>query len=210
MLKTILSISGKPGLYKLISQGRNMLIVESLTDKKRFPAYGNEKIISLGDIAMYTDTDDVPLKDVLTAMKEKENGAAVVMDLKKATADELRAYLGEVLPTFDRDRVYLADIKKLISWYNLLVACGITDFEDTAEADIEGFADGGCSDSYRHACRFGRYCGLFFFRNGDYRRATSFRSGSACQVMEQECLSASCAGHDGYPYSPYLGYDTVW
>lgn len=105
MLKTILSISGKPGLYKLISQGRNMLIVESLTDKKRFPAYGNEKIISLGDIAMYTDTDDVPLKDVLTAMKEKENGAAVVMDLKKATADELRAYLGEVLPTFDRDRV---------------------------------------------------------------------------------------------------------
>ena len=135
MLKTILSISGKPGLYKLISQGRNMLIVESLTDKKRFPAYGKEKIISLGDIAMYTDTDDVPLKDVLTAMKEKENGAAVVMDLKKATADELRAYLGEVLPTFDRDRVYLADIKKLISWYNLLVACGITDFEDTAEAE---------------------------------------------------------------------------
>ena len=135
MLKTILSISGKPGLYKLISQGRNMLIAESLTDKKRFPAYGNEKIISLGDIAMYTDTDDVPLKDVLTAMKEKENGAAVVMDLKKATADELRAYLGEVLPTFDRDRVYLADIKKLISWYNLLVACGITDFEDTAEAE---------------------------------------------------------------------------
>lgn len=135
MLKTILSISGKPGLYKLISQGRNMLIVESLTDKKRFPAYGNEKIISLGDIAMYTDMDDVPLRDVLTAIKKKENGAAVVMDLKKATADELRSYLGEVLPDFDRDRVYLADIKKLISWYNLLVACGMTDFEDTVEAE---------------------------------------------------------------------------
>lgn len=135
MLKTILSISGKPGLYKLISQGRNMLIVESLTDKKRFPAYGNEKIISLGDIAMYTDTDDVPLKDVLVAMKEKENGAPVVMDLKKATAEELRAYLGEVLPTFDRDRVYLADIKKLISWYNLLVSCGMTDFADTSETE---------------------------------------------------------------------------
>ena len=135
MLKTILSISGKPGLYKLISQGRNMLIVESLTDKKRFPAYGNEKIISLGDIAMYTDTDDVPLKDVLLAMKKKENGAAVVMDLKKATADDLRAYLGEVLPTFDRDRVYVTDIKKLISWYNLLVACGMTDFEEAAEVE---------------------------------------------------------------------------
>ena len=126
MLKTILSISGKPGLYKLISQGRNMLIVESLTDKK---------IISLGDIAMYTDTDDVPLKDVLLAMKKKENGAAVVMDLKKATADDLRAYLGEVLPTFDRDRVYVTDIKKLISWYNLLVACGMTDFEEAAEVE---------------------------------------------------------------------------
>lgn len=135
MLKTILSISGKPGLYKLISQGRNMLIVESLTDKKRFPAYGNEKIISLGDIAMYTDTDDVPLKDVLLTMKKKENGAAVVMDLKKATADDLRAYLGEVLPTFDRDRVYVTDIKKLISWYNLLVACGMTDFEEAAEVE---------------------------------------------------------------------------
>ena len=77
MLKTILSISGKPGLYKLISQGKNMLIVESLVDKKRFPAYGNEKIISLGDIAMYTDADEVPLKDVLLSMKKKETGAAV-------------------------------------------------------------------------------------------------------------------------------------
>ncbi|WP_291529515.1 DUF5606 domain-containing protein [Bacteroides sp. UBA939] len=133
MLKTILSISGKPGLYKLVSQGRNMLIVESLIDKKRFPAHGSEKIISLGDIAMYTDTDDVPLKDVLLAMKKKENGVAVAMDIKKATPDELRAYLEEVLPTFDRDRVYLTDIKKLISWYNLLVSCGMTDFENAPE-----------------------------------------------------------------------------
>lgn len=135
MLKTILSISGKPGLYKLISQGKNMLIVESLVDKKRFPAYGNEKIISLGDIAMYTDTEDVPLKDVLLAMKKKENGTAVAMELKKATADELRGYLAEVLPGFDRDRVYLSDIKKLISWYNLLVANGMTDFEESSEAE---------------------------------------------------------------------------
>lgn len=133
MLKTILSISGKPGLYKLISQGKNMLIVESLVDKKRFPAHGNEKIISLGDIAMYTDEEEVPLKDVLLSMKKKENGAAVAMDLKKATADDLRAYLAEVLPAFDRDRVYPSDIKKLISWYNLLVASGLTDFEAAEE-----------------------------------------------------------------------------
>ena len=137
MLKTILSISGKPGLYKLISQGKNMLIVESLVDKRRFPAYGNEKIISLGDIAMYTDTEDVPLKDVLLSIKQKENGAAVAMDSKKATPDDFRAYLAEVLPTFDRDRVHVSDIKKLISWYNLLVANGMTDFEDAQEETVE-------------------------------------------------------------------------
>ena len=134
MLKTILSIAGKPGLYKLVSQGRNMLIVESLVDKKRTPAYGSEKIISLGDIAMYTDAEDVPLSQVLTAVKRKENGEVATIDLKKASQDELRAYMGEVLPNFDRDRVHVSDIKKLISWYNLLVKAGITDFEEQAEA----------------------------------------------------------------------------
>lgn len=133
MLKTVLSIAGKPGLYKLVSQGKNMLIVESLIDKKRFPAYGNEKIISLGDIAMYTDAEDVPLKDVLLAMREKENGAAVSLDWKKASAEKLRDYLAEVLPAFDRDRVHTSDIKKLIAWYNLLVSSGMTDFETEVE-----------------------------------------------------------------------------
>lgn len=130
MLKTILSISGKPGLYKLVSQGKNMLIVESIIDKKRVPAYGSEKIISLGDISMYTDTDDVPLREVLLAMKQKENGATVAMDLKKASRNELFAYLEEVLPAFDRDRVYPSDVKKLIAWYNILVENGMTDFEE--------------------------------------------------------------------------------
>lgn len=130
MLKTILSISGKPGLYKLVSRGKNMLIVESIADKKRFPAYGNEKIISLGDIAMYTDAEDIPLRQVFASMKEKENGALVTLNLKKASADELGAYLAEVLPSYDRDRVHVSDIKKLISWYNLLVNAGLTDFEE--------------------------------------------------------------------------------
>lgn len=130
MLKTILSISGKPGLYKLISRGKNMLIVESIADKKRFPAYGNEKIISLGDIAMYTDGDDVPLQQVLLAMKTKENGAVVALDVKKASVNELGAYLAEVLPNYDRDRVHVSDIKKLITWYNLLVNAGLSDFEE--------------------------------------------------------------------------------
>lgn len=135
MLKTILSISGKPGLYKLISQGKNMLIVESLdANKKRFPAYGNEKIISLADIAMYTDDDEVPLREVFESIKTKENGEAVSLDTKKAKPEELRAFLAEVLPNFDRDRVYVTDIKKLIQWYNILIANGITEF---VEADQE-------------------------------------------------------------------------
>lgn len=135
MLKTILSIAGKPGLYKLVSQGRNMLIVESLVDKKRTPAYGSEKIISLGDIAMYTDAEDVPLSQVLTAVKHKENGEVATIDLKKASQDELKAYMAEVLPNFDRDRVHVSDIKKLISWYNLLIKSGMTDFEEQPEAE---------------------------------------------------------------------------
>ena len=135
MLKTILSIAGKPGLYKLISQGKNMLIVESLTDKKRLPAYGNEKIISLGDISMYTDDDDVPLREVLLSMKTKENGQAVALDIKKASSEELNAYLAVVLPEFDRDRVHTSDIKTLISWYNILVGAGMTDFEEVAEEE---------------------------------------------------------------------------
>ena len=135
MLKTILSIAGKPGLYKLVSQGRNMLIVESLSDKKRFPAYGNEKIISLGDIAMYTDAEDIPLAQVLTNVKNKENGQSASLDPKKASQDELKAYMAEVLPSFDRDRVHASDIKKLIAWYNLLIAAGITEFEAKEEQE---------------------------------------------------------------------------
>lgn len=137
MLKTILSISGKSGLYKLVSQGKNMLIVESLTDKKRMPAYGTDKMISLGDIAMYTDEDDVPLQEVFLSIKKKENGQPIALDIKTATPDELRQYMGEVLPNFDRDRVHLSDIKKLIAWYNLLVANNLTDFEPSEEETAE-------------------------------------------------------------------------
>jgi hypothetical protein len=136
MLKTILSISGKPGLYKLISKGKNMLVVESISaDKKRFPAYTHEKVSSLSDIAIYTEVGEVPLKDVLTAIKEKENGAAIPFDIKGATSDELFAYMREVLPDFDKERVRTSDIKKLFSWYNILMANGITDFK---EEDKEG------------------------------------------------------------------------
>lgn len=137
MLKAVLSISGKPGLYKLISQGKNMLIVEAISaDKKRFPAYGNEKIISLADIAMYTNDAEVPLREVFQAMKVKEDGQLAALDPKKASGDELKAYLAEVLPDFDRDRVYNGDIKKLIMWYNILISNNMADFSDGDTEDV--------------------------------------------------------------------------
>lgn len=129
MLKKILAISGKPGLYKLVSQGKNMLVVESLLNGKRTPAYNHEKIISLGDIAMFTDSDEVPLNEVFESMKQIENGGKASVSTKDSEKT-LREYLGKVLPNFDRDRVYTADIKKLISWYNLLIDNGYNNFED--------------------------------------------------------------------------------
>ena len=129
MLRTILSVSGKPGLYKLISQGKNMLILEALdATKKRFPVYGHDKVISLGDIAMYTDDEEVALAEVLESVKTKSNGGVTAIDYKKASADELQDFMAEVLPTYDRDRVHNSDIKKLIQWYNILVSNGVTEF----------------------------------------------------------------------------------
>mgnify|MGYP003168827277 FL=1 len=141
MLKTILSIAGKPGLYKLISSGKNMLIVETVdAAKKRIPAYGQDKVISLADIAMYTDAEEVPLSKVLESVKNKENGAVASIDYKK----ELHAYFAEILPNYDRDRVHASDIKKLLSWYNILVSNGITDFvEQNAVATEEPAAEEG-------------------------------------------------------------------
>ena len=137
MLNTILAISGKPGLYKLVSQAKNMLIVETVSaDKKRLPVYASDKVISLGDIAMYTDAEEVALSTVLDSVKTKENGEVSTFNFKKASADELHAYMAEVLPNYDRDRVHTSDIKKLIQWYNLLISNGISDFsEQPAEAE---------------------------------------------------------------------------
>ena len=138
MLETILAISGKPGLFKLVSRGNNNLIVETLdTQKKRFPAFAADKIISLADIAMYTDEKEVPLREVLNNIKATESGKTTSIDYRKASKDELYAFLGEVLPNFDGDRIYPSDIKKLIQWYNILVENGLTDF-DEALKETEG------------------------------------------------------------------------
>lgn len=124
MLKTILSVSGKPGLFRLVSNAKNMVIVESLTDKKRLPIYARDKVVSLGDIAMYTDEAEVPLSEVLTKIQVKENGAQASV-ATNSKPEVLRTYFAEILPTYDRERVYDTDIKKLITWYNLLSAAGI-------------------------------------------------------------------------------------
>lgn len=138
MLETILAISGKPGLYKLVSRGNNNLIVETVdAQKKRFPAFAADKVISLADIAMYTDEKEVPLREVLNNIKTKEGGKIASIDYRKASKEELFAYLGEVLPNFDRDRVYPADANKLVQWYNLLVENGLDNFDETLQ-ETEG------------------------------------------------------------------------
>ncbi len=131
MQQTILAISGKPGLYKLVSRGKNNLIVEALDNShKRMPAFATDRITSLADIAMFTETDDIPLMDVMENIKTLEEGKKASISTKKASNKELQDYFTKVLPEWDRDRVHISDIKKLISWYNILVEAGITDFKE--------------------------------------------------------------------------------
>ena len=136
MQQTILAISGKPGLYKLVTRGKNNLIVEALdATHRRMPAFASERITSLNDIAMFTESDDIPLTDVLENMKTLEDGKKAAIDPKKASTKELQEYFTKVLPEWDRERVHASDIKKLISWYNILIEAGITDFKDAEEEE---------------------------------------------------------------------------
>ena len=130
-METILSIAGKPGLYKMVSRGKTNLIVESLDDKRRrIPAFASDRVTSLSDIAMYTDADDVELWKVLKCVGEIENAKPVSFNYKKAKGKELREYFAKVLPSFDEDRVHDSDIKKLLQWYDILVQNELTNFEE--------------------------------------------------------------------------------
>lgn len=141
MKETIIAVSGKPGLYKLVSRGNNNLIVETVDDKKkRMPIFASDRVTSLRDTAMYTDAEDKPLMQILDSLYKKEEGKESSINYKKASSAELREYFAEILPDFDRDRVHDSDIKKLIQWYNILVKNGITDFlegEDYGEEEAE-------------------------------------------------------------------------
>jgi len=143
MKETILAIAGKPGLYKLVSRGKNNLIVEALdSTHRRMPAFATDRITSLGDIAMFTETEDVPLMDVLENIKKLEEGKKASINEKKASAKELHDYFTKVLPEWDQERVQNSHIKKLITWYNILIENGITDFkEDVAPTEGDNIDD---------------------------------------------------------------------
>lgn len=132
-LKDILSIGGKPGLYKYLSQAKNGIIVEGLKDKKRFPAYSTAKVSSLEDIAVFTETDEVKLSEVFDRIYQKEEGGLAVSH--KSTPEELRAYFEGILPDYDRERVYISDIKKIIAWYNFLHETEMLIQEDEKDAE---------------------------------------------------------------------------
>lgn len=124
MLKDILAISGQPGLYKLISNTKNGIIVENLETKKRMPSYATAKVSALEDISIYTqDGDDKPLGKVLKSIKEKEDGKQTIS--AKASANDLKAFFTEVMPEYDKEQVYVSDIKKVIQWYNILQTVGL-------------------------------------------------------------------------------------
>lgn len=130
MLKKILSISGKPGLYKLISQGKNNIIVESLLNGRRIPARVTDRIVSLADISMYTTSEDKPLVEVLELLRiHQEGGKKIDLTLFKDN-EALRDFMASFMPDFDRERIYPSDIKKLFQWYNILIDYGFNKFEE--------------------------------------------------------------------------------
>ncbi len=135
MLKTILAITGKPGLFKFLNRGKNMLIVESLdAAKKRQPAYATDKVVALSDISIYTNDDaEVPLASVFENIKKEYEGEKVDLSPKKASQNEIIQFFTKALPNYDTDRVHVSDMRKVLSWYNILVENGITEFEDKEE-----------------------------------------------------------------------------
>lgn len=121
-LTGIISISGQPGLYKIIAQSKNGIIVEGLADKKRLNVYASTKVSTLSDISMFTTGDDKPIEEIITEIHKKEKGGPAVDN--KADDKAVEKYFGEILPDYDKDRVYVSNMRKLFSWYNSLQATG--------------------------------------------------------------------------------------
>jgi hypothetical protein len=133
-LTKILAITGKPGLYELIKETKNGFIVESLEDGKRFPVFSNTRVSSLEEISIFsTGEDDIALRDIFKAIKEKEDGSKSIDP--KSDNDTLREYFLEVAPDYDEERVYISDIKKVILWYNILAEKEMLDFEEDGQEE---------------------------------------------------------------------------
>lgn len=132
-LKEIMSVSGQSGLYRYISQGRNGIIVESFSDNKRSFVNASSKVSSLEDIAIFTSEEEVPLKQVLKSIFEHENGGPAPDP--KSSPEELKAYMEKILPSYDHERVYVSDIKKLVTWYNTLLSLNMLSFEEEPAAE---------------------------------------------------------------------------
>lgn len=135
MLKGILSISGQPGLYKLVAEAKNNIVVESLDNNKRMPVYSTSKVSALEDIAIFTTKEDLPLKEVFKAISEKENGGVAISP--KSPDKDLKSYFQVVVPDFDKERVYVSDIKKVLNWYNILQEKNLLDFTEETGTGTE-------------------------------------------------------------------------
>ncbi|HDP76254.1 MAG TPA: hypothetical protein ENN49_10415 [Bacteroidales bacterium] len=134
-LKELLAISGYSGLFRFISQGRQGVIVESLTDGKRTLIPASARVSAIADIAVFTQTEEIPLKDVLKKIELLENGGPAIN--VKSTDKEIRSYFEKVLPKFDKDRVYTSDIKKIIGWYNLLQSKGLLEVLNQTDEEVK-------------------------------------------------------------------------
>lgn len=131
----ILAISGKPGLFKMVAKTKNGVVVESLIDERRIPAFAHEKISSLEEISIFTEDEDLSLKEVFKLIHDKQDGEKAIDH--KSDNKTLKSYFEEIIPNYDKDRVYVSDIKKVIYWYNLLVEKDILDYSEIEEKKEE-------------------------------------------------------------------------
>ncbi|MDE7069203.1 MAG: DUF5606 domain-containing protein [Alistipes sp.] len=132
-LKEILAISGQPGLYKYVAQSTRGVIVESLLDGKRMNAASNSKVSALTEISIFTEGDDIPLAEVFSKIYAHTGGKEAISH--KESPEALKAYFAEVLPEYDRERVHVSDMKKVFSWFNILVGAGFTEFKLPEETE---------------------------------------------------------------------------
>lgn len=137
-LTEIMSISGKPGLYKMVTHTKNGMLVESMNDQKRFPVFAHEKVSSLEEISIFTDNEDLPLKEVFKKIHDLLEGEKALSH--KSSGEELKDFFDDAVPDYDKERVYVSDIKKVIQWYNILHEKALLDFteeEEEAGGDAE-------------------------------------------------------------------------